>query len=81
MPVRQDVLSLDIVLPDNEGKVFRLRDFREQNVFICVWSLDSVNGVNELDVFAGAKEVKNNWGENGIVYVNIAGEGERSREV
>lgn len=85
MPVRQDVIPLDIVLPDNEGNMFRLRDLRERNVFICVWSLDSVKGANELDVFAGARRVKNNWNENGIVYVNIAvgmgSDQERWREI
>lgn len=72
MPVRQDAVALDIELPDDKGKVFHLKELREKNVFICVWSLDSVNGAKELDVFAGAMNVNNNWGENGIVYVNVA---------
>ena len=72
MPVGEDVIPPDIALPDDKGEMFSLRAQEEKYVFICVWSLDSADGANELDVFAGAKQVYDRWGESGIVYVNIA---------
>ena len=71
-PVQENALAPEIVLPDDKGNMFRLTDFREKYVFICVWALDSVNGANELDTFAEAKKVNEKWGEAGIEFVNIA---------
>lgn len=71
-PVRENAIAPEIVLPDDKGNTFRLTDFQEKCVFICVWALDSVNGADELDTFAEAKNVNEKWGEGGIVFVNIA---------
>lgn len=71
-PVRENAPAPEIVLPDDKGNTFRLTDFQEKCVFICVWALDSVNGADELDTFAEAKKVNEKWGEAGIVFVNIA---------
>ncbi|WP_187376761.1 MULTISPECIES: peroxiredoxin family protein [Butyricimonas] len=71
-PVQENAHALEIELPDDKGNIFRLTDFQEKYVFICVWALDSVNGADELDTFAEARKVNEKWGEAGIVFVNIA---------
>ena len=71
-PVQENAHAPEIVLPDDKGNMFRLKDFQEKSVFICVWALDSVNGADELDTFAEARKVNEKWTGSDVVFVNIA---------
>lgn len=70
--VQENARAREIVLPDDKGNMFRLTDFQEKYVFICVWALDSVNGADELDTFAEARKAGGKWGKADIEFVNIA---------